>query len=88
MGNYLSREDLELIDSSIYHCPYSKDLQLSCWECYNSKNFDYYNGKRFFKISRRYYSDYSKGFWYGYYYNGNGYISNDDYDNEEIERAF
>jgi len=87
MGNYLSREDQELIDSSIYHFPYSKDLKLSCWSTYNSKNFDYYNGKRFFKISRKNYRDYSRGYVFGYYYNGDGYVS-EDYDEEEIERAF
>ena len=72
MGQYLSIKELELIDSSIYHFPYNKDLQLSCRETYNAKNFDYYTGNRFFKISRKNYRDYSRGYIYGYYYNGDG----------------
>ena len=27
MGQYLSKDDLELIDSSIYHFPYNKDTE-------------------------------------------------------------
>ena len=87
MGNYFTKEELDLIDSSYYYMPYSKELQLSCWSSYNAKNYDYYNGKRFFKVSRKYYSDYSRGIIFGYYYNGDGYVS-EDYDEEEIERAF
>jgi hypothetical protein len=86
MGAYLSKEELELIDSSYYNFPYNKDLKMSCWEKYNSKNFDYYNGKRFFKISRKHYSYYTRGLIYGYYYNGDGYVSDDEI--EEIEHAF
>ena len=85
MGQYLSKDDLELIDSSIYFMPYNKDLQLSCWESYNAKNFDYYNGNRFFKISRKNYRDYSRGYIYGYYYNGDGYVSEEE---ELLELAF
>jgi len=84
MGQYLSKDDLELIDSSIYYMPYSKDLKLSCWENYNSKNFAYYSGERFFKISRKHYREYSKGFFFGYYYNGDGYVSEE----ELLELAF
>jgi hypothetical protein len=86
MGAYLSKEDLELIDSSYYNFPYNKDLKMSCWEKYNAKNFNYYNGKRFFKISRKHYSCYTRGLIYGYYYNGDGYVSDDEI--EEIEHAF
>ena len=87
MGQYLTKEDIELIDSSSYFFPYSKELKLSCWGSYNSKNFDYYNGKRFFKISRRHYRDYQRGYIYGYYYNGEGYVSEDD-DEIGLEHAF
>ncbi len=86
MGQYFTKEDLDLIDSSYYHMPYSKDLQLSCWESYNAKNFEYYTGDRFFKISRKNYRDYTRGYCYGYYYNGDGYVEDDD--DEEIELAF
>ena len=85
MGQYLSKDDLELIDSSIYHFPYNKDLQLSCWETYNAKNWSYYSGERFFKISRKNYRDYSRGYIYGYYYNGDGYVSEEE---ELLELAF
>ena len=81
MGNYFTKEDLDLIDSSYYHMPYSKELQLSCWESYNAKNYKYYTGERFFKISRKNYRDYSKGIIYGYYYNGDSYYN----DEEEYE---
>ena len=84
MGQYLSKDDLELIDSSIYHFPYNKDLKLSCWESYNSKNFAYYSGDRFFKISRKNYREYSRGYIYGFYYNGDGYMSEE----ELLELAF
>jgi hypothetical protein len=83
MGAYISKEDFELIDSSYYHFPYSKDLKMSCWETYNAKNWNYYNGNRFFKVSRKNYRDYKRGYIYGYYYNGDGYVSDD-----EIEHAF
>ena len=87
MGIYLSRENEEtILDSSVYHFPYNKELQLSCWETYNAKNWEYYNGNRFFKISRKNYRDYTRGLVYGYYYNGDGYMSEDDED--ELEHAF
>ena len=85
MGQYLSKDDLELIDSSIYFMPYNKDLKLSCWESYNAKNFEYYSGDRFFKISRKNYRDYSRGIIWGYYYNGDGYVSAEE---ELLELAF
>ena len=33
----------------------------------NLKNKDYYTGDRYFKISRKYYPDYTRGYFYGYY---------------------
>ena len=33
----------------------------------NLKNKDYYTGDRYFKISRKYYPDYTPGYFYGYY---------------------
>ena len=87
MCQYLSREDEEtILNSSIYYFPYNKELKMSCWESYNAKNWEYYNGNRFFKISRKNYRDYQRGLVYGYYYNGNGYMSEDDVD--ELEHAF
>jgi len=31
------------------------------------KNWEYYNGTRFFKVGRSNYPQYIHGFWYGYY---------------------
>ena len=31
------------------------------------KNFEYYNGTRFFKISRKHYTQYTRGYLWGYY---------------------
>jgi hypothetical protein len=85
MGNYFTKEELDIIDSSVYHMPYSKDLQISCWEKYNSKNWKYYSGERFFKISRKNYRDYQRGYCYGYYYNGDSYVSENEDDEDEYE---
>jgi len=84
MGNYFTKEELDLIDSSYYHMPYSKELQMSCWETYNAKNYKYYTGERFFKISRKNYRDYTRGYVFGYWYNGDDYVEDDD-DEEEYE---
>tara|TARA_R100000951_G_C2545068_1_gene150612 strand:- start:93 stop:371 length:279 start_codon:yes stop_codon:yes gene_type:complete len=35
---------------------------------FEGKNKAYYEGKRFFKISRRHYREYTRGFIYGYYH--------------------
>lgn len=35
---------------------------------YEGKNKAYYEGKRFFKVSRRFYREYTRGFIYGYYH--------------------
>ena len=41
-----------------------------CWKDLGSKNFDYYNNKRFCKISRGFYPHiYSNGYLYGRKYN-------------------
>ena len=69
MGNYISKDDLRILeDSSYYHFPYVKELKLSAWYGYNAKNFDYYNGNRFCKISRRHYPEYTPGKIWGYWY--------------------
>lgn len=69
MGNYLTRQDEKILeDSSYYKFPYNPELRLSAWSGYNAKNYDYYSGKRFTKVSRSLYSSYSRGLIYGYYY--------------------
>ena len=97
MGQYISRDDLRILeDSSYYYFPYNKDLELSAWFGYNAKNFDYYNGNRFFKISRRHYPEYTRGYVYGYWYNGDQCSPTDRYaplktleeEEEELIRSF
>ena len=95
MGNYISRDDLRILeDSSYYHFPYNNDLKLSAWFGYNAKNFDYYNGNRFCKISRRHYPEYTRGVVWGYWYNPIETIQEEEedsvkfpYDND-LERDF
>ena len=31
------------------------------------KNKEYYTGERYFKVSRKHYADYTRGYFYGYY---------------------
>jgi len=96
MGQYLGTQEFkELEDCSYYKFPYNKELKLSEWSGYNAKNYDYYNGKRMFKVSRSFYTDYNRGYLYGYYYNPYelaGDIENEDNidyddDDDELERA-
>ncbi len=70
MGNYFSREEERILEEcKYYQYPYVKDLKLSVWGgYYMDKNFDYYNGKRFTKVSRSLYPYYNRGLIYGYYY--------------------
>jgi len=87
MGQYISRDDLRILeDSSYYHFPYNKSLELSAWYGYNAKNFDYYNGNRFCKISRKHYPEYTRGYLFGYWYNPIETIEEDK--EEELERDF
>lgn len=87
MGAYISKEDLNILeDSSYYHFPYSKELELSAWFGYNAKNFDYYNGNRFCKISRRHYPEYTPGKIWGYWYNPLEIIEEEE--EEELIRSF
>ena len=86
MGAYISSDDLKILeDSSYYHFPYNKELELSAWFGHNAKNFDYYNGNRFFKISRRHYPEYTAGKIWGYWYNP---IEEEVEEEEELERNF
>lgn len=68
MGNYLSSDELNLEE-------YEKRRDVGyIWTDKGTKNFDYYNKKRFTKISRKYYPHlYTNGYIYGRYYNDNYY---------------
>lgn len=94
MGQYISKDDLRILeDSSYYSFPYNSQLKLSAWSGHNSKNFDYYNGNRFCKISRRHYPEYTRGYIYGYWYapepipNGYNPIEEEE-EEEQLEREF
>lgn len=95
MGQYISKDDLRILeDSSYYSFPYNSQLKLSAWSGHNSKNFDYYNGNRFCKISRRHYPEYTRGYIYGYWYSPMEIIEEEDSENltstsdEQLEREF
>jgi hypothetical protein len=92
MGQYLSKEDFGILeDSSYYQFPYNKELNLDVLNGYKmTKNYDYYSGKRNFKVSRGLYSSYTRGWIYGYYYNFDDVYKddNDDDDDDELEKAF
>lgn len=64
MGNNPSR--FEVIDWAVNR-NYSKDHHISEWEDLEPKNAEYYDGTRFFKISRNLYPSYTRGWLYGYY---------------------
>lgn len=55
------------------------------WDDISGKNFKYYSGERFFKISRRYYTnDFQRGYIFGYYN-----LTDDDLGGDgSLERAF
>ena len=84
----MSRDDSRILeDCSYYQFPCNNDLKLSPWFGYNAKNFDYYNGNRFFKISRKHYPEYTRGYLYGYWYSPIEIIEQEE-EEEEDEREF
>ena len=65
MGAYPSK----LVEDFQPHSNSSYEYNLHEWQYTKPKNWDYYNGKRFFKISRSLYPDqYERGVLYGYSY--------------------
>ena len=88
MGNYNSKFVLNewgiLLDSSCSNINNIKDksLRLGCWDYYPAKNHEYYNGKRFCKISRKHYRYYDDGWIWGRTFNQNSYDNLDDYPKE------
>jgi len=89
MGNHNSKFILEkwgeLEDSSVSNIGFSKEHNISAWDYFPAKNMDYYNGKRFFKISRGNYRYYDQGYLYGYNYNETKFLEIDDY---PLEKSF
>ena len=64
MGNTSCK--YEVLDYSVNR-NYSKEHHISEWEEIPVKNSEYYDGTRFFKVSRSLYPSYTKGWIYGYY---------------------
>jgi len=82
MGNNKSR--FEVIDYAEKR-NYSKKYNISEWETIEPKNSEYYDGTRFFKVSRSLYPSYTKGWIYGYdedadYWKDLFYIENENYE--------
>lgn len=48
-------------------CELSHVHTLTEYDTITGKNIDYYNGRRFFTVSPRYYPQFKKGYFYGYY---------------------
>ena len=68
MGSIFSgtQKNGELEDSSKNYLDYPY-----AWRYTQPKNYDYYfTDKRDFKISRKHYPEYTRGYIYGYWYNG------------------
>ena len=80
MGETLSKTKLE--DFQSHEMDFNQKLKISAWDTHPPKNFDYYMGDRFTKISRRHYPEYIRGYLWGYYYDP-------DYEDRiEIEKDF
>tara|TARA_Y100001963_G_scaffold103375_1_gene142276 strand:+ start:1104 stop:1355 length:252 start_codon:yes stop_codon:yes gene_type:complete len=63
----LSNTKYIMEDAMPHQFSYNRCLKLSAWDYHNPKNFDYYSGERFCKISRSLYPQYTRGYIYGYY---------------------
>ena len=55
-------------DADGYNRNFSDEHKISAWEGVPPKNADYYNGQRFFKVSKDHYRCYQKGYLYGHTY--------------------
>ena len=82
MGNQNNK--YEVIDWAVNR-NYSKEHNISEWEDLPIKNSEYYDGSRFFKISRNLYPSYTRGWLYGYtedadYWKNQLYIENESYE--------
>jgi len=78
MGQYPSTftdatESKRIEEGTPHTFEYNADLKLSAWDTYLPKNKKYYSGDRFFKVSRKHYPQYERGYIYGYYEDVNYY---------------
>jgi hypothetical protein len=81
----MGQEQSIIYEPSYNRLDYSKELKISAWDTYPSKNAEYYSGERFFKVSRKHYPQYTRGYIWGYWEDDNYYKPLEE---EEIERAF
>jgi len=65
-GFMFSTSDPKLIEYSLNR-NLSSIHTLTEWDNVGEKNFRYYTGQRFFRVSRRHYPQYTRGWIYGYY---------------------
>ena len=77
MGQYNSTLDLDF-----YVHQWNSQEAPNAWKQYPPKNEEYYNGKRFIKISRGYYPQFTKGYLWGRYENEEYYKELGYYKNE------
>lgn len=72
MGQYPSTftdatEGKRIEAGQLHNFDYNEKLKLSAWDTHPPKNNEYYSGDRFFKVSRKHYPQYTRGYLYGYY---------------------
>ena len=74
-GNLLVGNNLEVEEWQIKNIGYSREYNLSHWDRQEiDKNIEYYfTGNRFTKIPLKFYSQYTHGFWYGFYEDTSAY---------------
>lgn len=77
-------QEISQLQPTYHNFEFNEKLKLSAWDKYPSKNAEYYQGDRFFKISRKHYPQYTRGYIYGYYEDENYYKCLE----EPLERAF
>ena len=63
MGNNPS---LPVVTDVVYNRNFSQQHNVSEWTKFRPKNDDYYNGSRFFRVSRSLYPYYNRGLLWGY----------------------
>ena len=82
MGNIIYNPIVyELEDCSCNQVGYSAEMGTTDWEYTPAKNFRYYSQPAT-KISRKLYSEYTRGYAYGYYYQP--YSNEETIDNIEV----
>jgi len=81
MGSEVSKLET---DTNGFNRNFSAEHKISAWIGLPPKNADYYNGQRFFKVSKDHYRCYQKGYIYGHSYDAGADKELDDRDKSEI----